>query len=131
MSFRFEGGKDLAATLRAMPKAQSRTAQIDALLEAAEPIRAVARRMAPRAPGAPDMADNIESMQTRRALDVSGTETGVIVGPMKWAFYAHFQEWGTVRHAAQPFLRPEDGAAPAAKAGRAVVPPCLGPIDQV
>lgn len=106
MSFRFDGGKELAATLRAMPKSQSRTAQIDALLEAAEPIRVVARRLAPREPGAPDMAENIESMQTRRAKDVSGTETGVIVGPMKAFFYGHFQEYGNVRHAAQPFLRP-------------------------
>lgn len=105
MSFTFDG-KALAATLLAMPKANARTAQIDALLEAAEPIRAVARRLAPRAPGAPDMAESIETMQTRRAKDVSSTEHGVIVGPMKWAFWGFFQEWGTVRHPAQPFLRP-------------------------
>ena len=105
MSFTFDG-KALAATLRSMPKANSRTAQIDALLEAAEPIRAVAQRLAPRAPGAPDLADRIDAMQTRRSIDVSGTETGVIVGAWKAAFYAFFQEWGTVRHAAQPFIRP-------------------------
>lgn len=106
MSMRFEGGRELAATLRAMPKAQSRAAQVDALLEAAEPIKVVARQKAPRAPGHPDMADSIEAAQTRRKIDVREGETGVIVGPWKSRFWGFFQEWGTVHHAAQPFLRP-------------------------
>lgn len=106
VSMRFDGGKALAATLRAMPKSQSRAAQVDALLEAAEPITVVARRMAPRRPPAPDMADSIMAMQTRRRLDVSDTETGVIIGPAKRHFYAFFLEWGTAKMSAHPFMRP-------------------------
>ena len=105
-SMKFEGGKELAATLRAMPKSQSRAAQYDALEAAAEPIVASARSKAPRAPGYPDLADNIDLFRTRKRKDVSDTETGVVIGPWKKRFYGFFLEWGTVKMQAQPFLRP-------------------------
>lgn len=106
MSVRFEGGKELAATLREMPRTQSRQAQEDALLYAAEPILVEARRHAPQDRGL--LADRIDAMPSRRRLDVaSDTQTAVIIGPWKQkAFWGFFQEWGTADHPAQPFMRP-------------------------
>jgi HK97 gp10 family phage protein len=108
LSVRFEGGAELAKTLNALPTAVSRKIQNDALEAAAEPIVAVARRMAPREPGGRDLADNIEQQTKRAGVDEFGDAKAamVVVGPLKGFFYGHFQEWGTVRHAAQPFMRP-------------------------
>lgn len=102
-SLRFEGGKELAAALARLPQSVSKKVCIDALLEAADPMVAVARRIAPREPGAPDLADNIE------ARAVSGGKDGlptVAWGPLKDFFYGYFLEFGTVRMSARPFMRP-------------------------
>lgn len=107
-SFTFTGGPELAANLRALPKAVSRSAAIDALLEAADPMVTVARRTAPREPGAPDIADNIEARPGRGGKDEFGDERmpSVAWGPVKGFYYGYFQEFGTVKHSAQPFMRP-------------------------
>ncbi len=106
-SFRIEGGNELAATLRALPLSVSRPIKKDVLREAAEPMVAVARRLAPRDPGAPDLADNIEIGNPRAAQDKFGDEVASVVwGPVKGFFYGYFQEWGTVHHGAHPFMRP-------------------------
>lgn len=119
----FTGGKELAATLRALPDAVERKMILEALEEAAEPMRARAAQLAPRAPGAPDLADNIGISVANRLGDVGGgrwqarhdEEHAVAVGPTKNFFYGIFQEYGTSRHRAQPFLRPAfDSEAPRA-----------------
>jgi HK97 gp10 family phage protein len=107
----FQGGKELAAALAQLPDRASKRVQRDALLAGAEPVIARAEALAPRAPGEPDMADHI----------VASTATGphgepaVAVGPSRAFFYGIYQEEGTSRHGAQPFLRPaldgESGAA--------------------
>lgn len=114
VSFRFEGGKELAATLNALPARVSRKIIVDALKDAAEPIRRHAASAAPREPGAPDLADNIVVSASQRIGSTGGGkwtrrdegEHAVAVGPAKGFFYGLMQEYGTVHHGAQPFMRP-------------------------
>lgn len=122
-SVKFSGAKELAAALRALPAELSRQMMLDALEEAAEPTRARAAQLAPREPGAPDLADNIGISVANRIGDVGGgrwearhdEEHAVAVGPTKNFFYGIFQEYGTSRHRAQPFMRPAfDSEAPRA-----------------
>jgi HK97 gp10 family phage protein len=102
ITIRVEGGDRLARTLRELPDRVNRRMQRDALMVAAEPIRGAAAAMAPRAPGAPDLADNIR-ISNARPEDGS---VAVAIGPSKNFFYGKFQEFGTSRHGAQPFMRP-------------------------
>jgi HK97 gp10 family phage protein len=104
IQMRFEGGEQLARTLRALPDRTSRRVQLEALKAAAEPMAADASNLAPRAAGAPDLADNIRVMGARGAA-TQGLPA-VAYGPTTAFFYGFFQEFGTRRHAAQPFLRP-------------------------
>lgn len=108
MTMRFEGGRELAAALAALPARVSKRVVKEALVEAAEPMRASAAQMAPREPGAPDIADNIVISAGRGGKDEFGDDraTSVAVGPSKGFFYGYYQEYGTRHHGAQPFMRP-------------------------
>lgn len=108
VDLRFEGGQKLAATLASLPDRVSLKVQRRALMEAAEPMRAMAQRGAPREPGAPDLADNIVISPLRGGTDSFGDAraAGVAIGPAKAFFYGFFQEWGTVHHGPQAFMRP-------------------------
>lgn len=108
ITVKFEGGAQLAANLAALPTSVSKQVQRAVLVEAAEPMVAVMRRLAPRAPGAPDIADNIEIGNPSQRKDEFGDDKAmtVSVGPIKGFFYGYYQEWGTVYHGAQPFMRP-------------------------
>lgn len=122
-SVRFEGGAELAATLNALPSALSTRVLREVLKDVAEPMRERMSQLAPREPGAPDLADNIwisnasmlgstEGGRWRRAEE---GEVSVAVGPTKGFFYGLYQEYGTIRHGAQPFMRPAfDSEAPRA-----------------
>lgn len=70
-----------------------------AVAKGAEVIRAGAESRAPRRTG--ELAGSM-------TVDIEATRAGVTahVGPGKEQFWGLFQEFGTVRHAAQPFLRP-------------------------
>lgn len=113
-SMKVEGFKELAASLRAMPASVSKPIILDALKEGAEPMRVRMGQLAPREPGAPDLAENIGISVANRIGDVGGgrweakhdEEFAVAVGPTKGFFYGIFQEFGTVHHGAQPFMRP-------------------------
>lgn len=113
---RFEGGKELADALRQLPARVGRSVLIQALKDAAEPMRERASRLAPHEPGAPDLRDNIE-VSTIRRRSAEETEASVAMGPTKDFFYGIFQEWGTVFHGAHPFMRPafDQEASPALK----------------
>lgn len=122
-SMHIHGGKELAARLRALPEAYTRKVVLEALEESGEPMRARMSQLAPREPGHPDLADNIAISVANRLGDVGGErwqarhdeEHAVAVGPTKDFFYGLFQEYGTVHHAAQPFMRPAfDSEAPKA-----------------
>jgi HK97 gp10 family phage protein len=120
---RHEGGEALAQALNALPPRVSRRALLDALVEAGEPMRQTMGRLAPREPGAPDIADSMVISELRTKLgsfegeDLRRDEfqQAVAVGPSKGFFYGYFQEYGTSRHAAQSFARPAfDSDAPKA-----------------
>lgn len=101
MSLKIEGGDKLARELRGLSNRVNRSVQRQALEKGGEIIRASAASMAPREPGAPDLADNIR-ISTARPDDGS---VGIAIGPTKGFFYGFFQEFGTSHHA-QPFMRP-------------------------
>jgi HK97 gp10 family phage protein len=113
VSLRFEGGQELAAALSELSLRMSKRVLVEALTEGAEEIRRPAASRAPRAPGAPDIADHIVISPVRE------TETdgaGVKVGPETGEFYyGKFLEYGTRHMGAQPFMRPafDTGAEPA------------------
>lgn len=99
---RVEGAAALGKALQGLSSRVSRGVLSKSLRSGAEPIRAAASRFAPRAPGAPDLADHIGISNARPE---SGN-VAVAIGPTRNFFYGWFQEYGTTRHGAQPFLRP-------------------------
>lgn len=105
MSLTFDG-RELAAALRSLSPRVSKSIQREALRDAAEPMRSTMGRLAPREPGAPDLADNMAISNATKKDGIDGTTVGVRVGPAKGFFYGYFQEYGTVHHGAQPFARP-------------------------
>ena len=113
-SMKVTGFKELGAALRALPTSVSQPIVINALKEAAEPMRVRMGQLAPREPGAPDLADNIGISVANRIGDVGGgrweakhdQEFAVAVGPTKSFFYGIFLEYGTVKMSARPFMRP-------------------------
>lgn len=125
--FVFQGGQELDKALMALPAAMEHDLVIEALLEVAEPIRADAASRAPRAKGGGQhLADHIIAAETTlttegkrgRMRSVEAHEHTVAIGPSyqpRDFFYGFFQEHGTVKHPAQPFLRPAfDHGAPRA-----------------
>lgn len=108
ISVRFEGGKELADALGGLSARVSKRLQYEALEEAAAPMVKAAGSMAPRRAPAPDLADNIITSRIAQRTDAFGDKSAASVawGPAKAFFYGYYQEWGTVRHAAHPFMRP-------------------------
>jgi HK97 gp10 family phage protein len=100
---RLTGGDQLASALLGLSSRLSLSVVNAALREGGEPMRASAAEHAPRAPGAPDIADNVV-MSPVRQTEKHGT--GVAIGPSKDFFYGTFQEFGTAHHGANPFMRP-------------------------
>jgi HK97 gp10 family phage protein len=122
VSVTLQGSADLMKRLRELPEAVGVTVQRNALIAGAEPMRAHAAALAPRdsQSSGPHLADNIViGVQSKRKLktagfsaaeeDVFGAGPVVEVGPALQPsdhFYGYFQEYGTIHHAAQPFMRP-------------------------
>lgn len=115
-SMKVEGGAEFAKAIRELSPSRERGLLNKMLLKAAEPIRSRAEELAPVEAGKPDLRDNIlakavsdkeiadpEAMGKRLRED---TESVVAVGPAKDSFYGFFQEYGTAKHGAQPFMRP-------------------------
>jgi HK97 gp10 family phage protein len=102
---RVEGTQDLAKAFTALSSRVSTNVLTEALMEGAEVLRAAAARQAPRAPGKPDLAENLVAAPMRRRGGRDQASVGI--GPnATFFFYDLFQEFGTVHHAAQPFYRP-------------------------
>lgn len=116
LNYRLDGGVELARQLERLEKQLSRDIKVDALQQAAEPIRSRAATLAPKdeRANAPHLADNIViGTLTDNRLERQGraTETVVEVGPRAGKsgndfFYGYMQEYGTAHHSAQPFMRP-------------------------
>jgi HK97 gp10 family phage protein len=105
---RVEGGAELAASLNSISRKMSRRVMRNALELAAEPIRQTMASLAPRDPGAPDLADHMVVSPTRvEGLSENDQTAAVAIGPERGDyFYGYFQEFGTAFHSAQPFARP-------------------------
>jgi HK97 gp10 family phage protein len=104
ISVEWHGTRELDRTLRTLPRALTvrviRAAAKDALV----PVERRAWELAPKLTGF--LADRIKIVTVpRRRGGGSGTVT-VGVGPMQDAFYGMFHEFGTVKMAARPWLRP-------------------------
>lgn len=108
IQMKFQGGDAIKRSLDKAGAALSRVIVIEALKYAADPIRRdMAARMA-RGADAPHAADNVV-IAVVNEIDgekLMPTEFAVGVGPTKDFWYWFFQEFGTVRHAAQPAMRP-------------------------
>jgi HK97 gp10 family phage protein len=123
-AFKWEGMDQLKAALARIPKKLARQKLEEALLEAAEPIRAAAAAKAPRSAGrghgagGRHLADSIvvAPVRVREAGD-SPTAVKVAIGPAESGehFYAAMVEFGASDRPGQPFLRPalDEGQAEA------------------
>lgn len=111
---RVEGAKALDAALGQLADDMQAEILMMAAEAGAEVLQAGMERRAPRRTG--ELAGGI-GIKVRETAE--GAEADI--GPTKDAFYGMFQELGTVRHAAQPFMRPtldEDGAAAVTEVAR-------------
>lgn len=105
------GGSDLSRHLALLPNSVSRSVQLAALKRGAEPIRDMAESLAPidEQSGPPHLADNIIIATARTShLDAEGLfdKAAVYIGPAVKFFWGYFQEFGTVKQPARPFMRP-------------------------
>ena len=122
VSVRIEGGKALADALNSLSARVRRNTLVEVLTEAAEPMRRRAASLSPHEPGAPDIKQNIVVSRSTRTMSADGFlqrqdefQATVAMGPARGFDYGLFQEYGTVHHGAQPFMRPAfDGEAPKA-----------------
>lgn len=99
--FRIEGAKEVEVVLRRLPN-QVRGRVLRAVaMSGARVLRDAARQNAPVESGT--LRESIVARGERRA---GRHEVRVKVGPLRTAFYGLFQEFGTSRLAARPWLRP-------------------------
>jgi HK97 gp10 family phage protein len=109
------GGPELAAQLRTLGAAVRKKALIGVLKTAAVPIQGRAAELAPLDPAG--VVHIKESMQVSVANQIGSTAGGqwnaaddfqaaVAVGPARKTFYGLYLEYGTVKMAARPFMRP-------------------------
>jgi HK97 gp10 family phage protein len=104
LRFTFEGGKEIAAALQTLSDRGARAVQREALADGAAVIRPAIAAAAPRRPPAPDIADHIVVSRINQG-DAHGG--GLAVGPERGRFfYGRFLEFGTVKMAPHPFMRP-------------------------
>lgn len=99
-----QGERELARKLAALPAAIGRPVRERVLLDAAEPMRAQAQRLAPRRSG--ELALHVEKEVASGDQFLGGDEAQVAVGISRDVFYGLFQELGSVIHDARPWLRP-------------------------
>lgn len=95
------GASEVAAAME-QNGIQAVSQQKKVILRAAQIIAAAMKELAPERTGA---------LEKQIIVDVLKDEPGnieVAIGPdlLGNAFYAHFQEFGTTHHAAEPFIRP-------------------------
>lgn len=104
------GWTDLARGLGQLPTRVSKRVVRAALMAGGQPIASMASQKAPRAPGEPDLADNIIVAPARSPRGDASTTT-VAIGPRasfgpRSHVYPTAQELGTAFHEAHPYLRP-------------------------
>lgn len=106
IGMKFEQGdvNALARTLAGLSNRLQREVLRNALLNVAEPMAHQIERGAPREPGAPDLAANLQYGPTRIVVESGDVSVGI--GVPKGFFYDYFLEFGTSEMSARPFYRP-------------------------
>lgn len=112
-TFRVEGLKELEKALLELKTATARRLVRKNLMAAAEPMADAARALVPDDPATTGydlgrsiaVSTKLSRRQRKKARRIvkSGVEVFMGSGPLP---HAHLQEFGTVNHAAQPFMRP-------------------------
>jgi|SRR5262245_3356668 len=107
VSVHIEGLAEVSEGLEELPKATATNVLKRALLKAAEPIANTAKRLAPRLSG--HLQQTIEPgtklSRRQKSLYRKQSKVEIFVGPAALV-QAITQEFGTVFHRAQPFMRP-------------------------
>lgn len=114
---RVEGVRETLTALREFPKATGRNVLRRALKTAAEPVAILARNLAPvdEANLARSIVVSTQLTRSQRRAAPKQNEVEVYVGPARGAAmgttryalnYASFQEFGTIKAAAHPYMRP-------------------------
>ncbi len=113
---RVEGLRELDAALGELPKATAKNVLRRTLTEAAKPLISSAQQLAPDRGGKPpnDLANSItisSRLNKNQKKESRGSEKSFVemyVGPDVSVPMPHgiFQEFGTVQHGPQPFMRP-------------------------
>ena len=103
-----DGGAELQKALDQLSTRLSRQIQTAALMEGAETIRKRASEMCRRAPGLPDLADNIKAAPVKASAGekLEGATAVVGIGVPRRFFYDSFLEFGTKHAPAHAFYRP-------------------------
>lgn len=114
-SVKIEGFDKIRHTLAKLARLTNRDAVEDSLLQGAEVIAAEARNLVPVRSG--NLRSSIAVVTNSRNVNFSGGSLSngtyqVYIGPLQGkgqphdGFYGHMIEFGTVKMAAQPFIRP-------------------------
>ena len=113
---RVEGLRELERALAELPKATARNVLRRTITESAQPLIASAKKLAPDRPGKPpnDLANSItissrlNKQQRKESRGDPKSFVEMYVGPDVSVPHphGHWQEFGTVRHGPQPFMRP-------------------------
>lgn len=105
--FRVEGLSELEEALKELPKATGKNVLRRVLLKAGQPIADAAAARAPRFKGKLQMSIGTGTKLSRRQKKMHVAESTVEVFVGAGALVqAITQEFGTVNHPAQPFMRP-------------------------
>ena len=107
ITVKITGGSEIAANVARLSKALPAPIRRKILADAGEIIAERARELAPSRTG--NLRDSIVVSDRVRAgvgqgLTIGDDDASVFVGPT--AFYGHMVEFGTVKSAAHPFMRP-------------------------
>lgn len=108
VTVKVEGLKELERALKELPRATAKNVMKRVLMQAGQPVADKAESMAPVESGALQKAIGIGGKLTRRQKASSPKQSAVevYIGVGRALPQGHLQEFGTVRHGPQPFLRP-------------------------
>jgi HK97 gp10 family phage protein len=107
IKFKVEGLSDLVDSLEELKKSTSTGVQKRALKQAAEPIEADAKRLAPRRTGKlqEDITIGTKLSSRQKAASPKQSKIEIYIGPPSMP-RAIISEFGSVKQSARPYMRP-------------------------
>lgn len=100
MPVTIHGLDELLASMEALPYSMQKNIIVRALRKGAEPIRERAEELAPFLTG------TLKESMMITVSDQTADGATAKIGPSRKGFYGQFEEFGTARQRAEPFLRP-------------------------